>query len=592
MSDSDNRNLIQRAGDWINGAFDTARGAGEDIWETISGLPTSIGDLVSSIFTQAIAIAGVVWDVFTERISDIVEGFFKGIGNLLTKDIPNLSLLWVDRGVERGHINVDDGEQLKETIRSYGLLSPIVSVFFMGWTGLQFFKLTLTATTGDLRKNRWSEYTPESLTPETLAVLFHRFPDRIGEIVEKLSENGLNESDRGLLFRAAERVSDIDEIRILQWRGLISADNALKDIMRLGFPRDRAEIIQKAFEFIPGPQDLFTLVSKEAFEDELARSKGLDSEFPTDQQEFLTKQGISLEWQQRYWRAHWSAPSIQQGYEMLWRNKIEPTDLDDLFKILEMPDFWRKALTEISFRPYTRVDLRRLRAAGLIETKDVMRNYLDQGYDEEKAGKLTEFAELQAVEGEKNLTRAQILRGYRDGDLIENEAIELLRRLRYSDATIAFMLRTSDSEEARDLRDDEIDHIGQQYRKNLITEDQARTSLGALQVPTRQRDKLIVKWTPKRSVDQFGLSKRDYDNLFQRKLIDEPNYRFALRQLGYVEQATRLHQALTDRLLDKGTIMSLFAEKIIKGGEFREEMGKLGYSEINVERLLDLAKKA
>ncbi|GAH79863.1 unnamed protein product, partial [marine sediment metagenome] len=72
------------------------------------------------------------------------------------------------------------------------------------------------------------------------------------------------------------------------------------------------------------------------------------------------KKGLSKEWSERYWAAHWNLPSPQQGFEMLHRGVINVSELNMLLRALDVMPFWRDKLTAIAFRRLTRVDIRRM----------------------------------------------------------------------------------------------------------------------------------------------------------------------------------------------------------------------------------------
>ncbi|GAG82311.1 unnamed protein product [marine sediment metagenome] len=84
---------------------------------------------------------------------------------------------------------------------------------------------------------------------------------------------------------------------------------------------------------------------------------GYADEFPEDQVKWLKMQGLSKEWALKFWYAHWDTPSIQHGFEMFHRQHpddptkkiIDRKELDDLFRTIEIPPFWREKLTQVCF---------------------------------------------------------------------------------------------------------------------------------------------------------------------------------------------------------------------------------------------------
>ena len=74
--------------------------------------------------------------------------------------------------------------------------------------------------------------------------------------------------------------------------------------------------------------------------------------------------------------------------------------------------WWRDKLEAISYNPLTRVDVRRVYKMGIIDREQVLRTYLDFGYNDEKAEWLTRFTEMQNTEADRDLTKAEILSAF------------------------------------------------------------------------------------------------------------------------------------------------------------------------------------
>ncbi|GAH07016.1 unnamed protein product, partial [marine sediment metagenome] len=73
-------------------------------------------------------------------------------------------------------------------------------------------------------------------------------------------------------------------------------------------------------------------------------------DYPKPLETWAAKKGLSKEWSQRYWAAHWSLPSASQGFEMLHRGIINQSDLNMLLRALDVMPFWREKLTGIAYR--------------------------------------------------------------------------------------------------------------------------------------------------------------------------------------------------------------------------------------------------
>ena len=184
----------------------------------------------------------------------------------------------------------------------------------------------------------------------------------------------------------------------LRHRGLITDATAQFYLQQLGYEQSHIDEIIALSEVIPNVGDLITFQVREAFNDIAAAKYGYDGGDTTQVTQWAAKQGLSADWVKRYWRSHWQLPGISQGYDMLHRlrpgqstNPFVKADMQELLQVADYTPFWQNRLIEISYDPYTRVDVRRLHKLKILTDDDVYQNYLDQGYDEEHAKALTKY---------------------------------------------------------------------------------------------------------------------------------------------------------------------------------------------------------
>ena len=142
---------------------------------------------------------------------------------------------------------------------------------------------------------------------------------------------------------------------------------------------------------IPPVADIITMAVREAFTPDIAARFGQYQDLPSEFVEWVGKKGLSKEWAERYWAAHWSLPSPQQGFEMLHRGVIGEDDVNMLMRALDIMPYWRDKLIQIAYRPLSRVDVRRMYALGVIDTSGIRKAYRDIGYNEYNADLMTKF---------------------------------------------------------------------------------------------------------------------------------------------------------------------------------------------------------
>ena len=380
--------------------------------------------------------------------------------------------------------------------------------------------------------------------PSEFSVLNAAFiaPEKTGEVREVLDKMGIPEKYVDLMFIAAYRLYDEETIKTLSLRGILSPDETRIRMREHGYTDKRIDELVQAWQVIPGPQDLLWMVSKEAFEEDTARDLGLDAEFPEDQVKWLKAHGVSEFWAKKYWRAHWIPPQVGHGFDMLHRGVIDKDGLDLLFKTQEVPPIWRDRLTQIAYNPYTRVDVRRMHAVGVVNDAELLRAYMDLGYNEEKAEKMALFTIAYNSRSGKNLTKAQILSGYRKRLIGLPDAKALLIDIGYSEPITDYMIAVEDFKDAEELQDEVLRNVKLRYEENLIEKNDAIIELNKLNLPADQINILIERWELTRYKDRKIPSRRDFENFVLNGVMSFDEYRIEMRKLGYNSYYTTLYE--------------------------------------------------
>lgn len=369
-------------------------------------------------------------------------------------------------------------------------------------------------------------------------------PEKTEIIRDALKKEGYKDEYIDLLFISMYRLYDEDMCRTLFQRGVLTKDQTFSRMRELGFTDTRTKEVMQSWPVIPGPMDLLHMVAKEAFEPELIAKMGLADEFPEDQVHWLEKQGVSRDWALKYWYAHWDQPSIGHGFDMLHRGVIGLDELDMLFRTVEIPPYWRDKLTAIAHNPYTRVDVRRMHDMGVLNDDELLKSYMDLGYDTEKAGKMAEFTLRYNAEHERTLSLGQVIDAYMEHILPKKEALSELELMGYSESRAEFLLISAEYEEIRGYQKAAVGNIGDRYQNNLITKDQALSKLSALNIDGRRIEILIDKWALNIFEDKKVPSKTDLDKFLRNKIINLDRYRSEMYKLGYNKEYIGWYEGL------------------------------------------------
>jgi len=329
-----------------------------------------------------------------------------------------------------------------------------------------------------------------------------------------------------------------------QWhRGLINemhVDVALKALNR---PADFIKATKEASFLIPPVGDLITMAVREVFSPEIAARFGQFEDFPKEFAEWARKQGLSEEWSQRYWAAHWALPSPNQGFEMLHRGVINEQELELLLRALDVMPFWRNGLTQIAYSPFTRVDIRRMHAMGLLTEEEVFVAHKEIGYDADKARKLTAFTialnKPAAADDEaelKELSRAQILSFFGDGLMNRERAMGLLDAMGYTPEAAGLMLSEVELSQERAERKAEIQLTLDLAKAGVLTIAQAEDRLNRLGLETIEVGRALSELIRESQRRTKLPTRAEAEQFFRQKLITEAAYRDILETLGYAEK--------------------------------------------------------
>lgn len=478
-----------------------------------------------------------VWSGFIGVFPSLWGNLIKVIKKLVIDDPYKDWENWLEEIMQLGLVDENDIKQFKNMLpghpelRWLGQAMTTLSIL-SNWVGL-----TTESASGTMRKTMFSKYSPN--TPDPLTILNCAFvaPEKIKDVEKVLRESGLSKEDIDLLYLSNYRMYSEGMIRDLFLRKIISQDEVFVQMRKLGYTDSRTTNIMKTWYVIPPPGDLFTLVAHEAFEPAAIQKLGLMEEFPESQVESLEAQGVTREWAEKYWVAHWMQPSIGQGYEMFHRGEIDENILNELFKTVEIPPFWREKLTNIAYNPITRVDVRRMYEMGVLTEDDVYRSYLDLGYKPTNAEKMTIWTMLEAQVTQKDLTKSEILNAYEDKNMKKKDAIESLKKIGYDENEASFLIAQIDLIEAKKLLQEDIDYLRDNYINYYNDRKTTVLALNRLGITAEQLGRYMREWDYKRKSSFKRLTKNDLNTLFLEDIINEETLANQLSSLGYEEMA-------------------------------------------------------
>lgn len=333
----------------------------------------------------------------------------------------------------------------------------------------------------------------------------------------------------------AQRVG-VGDLSTLLLRGEMGDGEFSTELGKRGYRPDEITKIKALQQIIPNIGDIIRMAVREAFTPEVVSRFQLHAELPGEMVEWAAKQGLSREWAEAFWAAHWELPSLTMGFEMFHRGEITEDELSLLIRTHDVSPFWRDRLTAIAYTPYTRVDVRRMYDVGILGPDDVYRSYKDIGYDHEKATNMTAFTIALSNSAERDLTKAEVLNGFKIGYFKQEEAAAQLLALGYDERETDYYI----SKVLYDLWQDEIKeqvkYLQQQYVRQLIPQNEVYSELGRLNLPADQINRYLRTWDIEREAKTRLLTSAKLEQLRKAEIINDGQYVEEMSGLGYKEQ--------------------------------------------------------
>jgi len=260
--------------------------------------------------------------------------------------------------------------------------------------------------------------------------------------------------------------------------------------------------------------------------------------------------------------------------------------------------YWRDALTQISYNPLTRVDVRRMYGIGTLNEDEVFESYLDGGYSPENAERMTEFTKLYESDETTGLTRSSVMKAYKI-NLITRERMELFfQSFGYTEEVIAFWLDTADYEKTLDeieaLKDEQI----KLYNMGSVDIKEVQIALLSEDLPTEYIDQIVTGIQQNESAKLKLPSRADLENWLKVNIITDVDYTKSMRKLGYrnadillyLEEITLEIDTSVRKYLGIKVYTGWFISGIIDRETFIQITTGMGYSTEDIDRLLLVAE--
>lgn len=415
-----------------------------------------------------------------------------------------------------------------------------------------------------------------------------RWRKKISEVeyLGLMAANGFNEKHAKNMYWATERVMDISAAVVTKRRDYID-ESTYKEIMRKNHvPDNQIETYESAMRYFPAPADVILWAAREVFEPEIREKLRLDEKLPSEFMKYARKAGMTDEMAKNYWAQHWNFPGWEVIKEMRHREIISDDDVDIYFHEADIVPFWRAALSEQMYRVYTRVDVRRMYRAGTLDREGVMRSYLDIGYDEEHAERMTDFTIKWVTEEPKTIAEGKIRQAYLDEKIPRQEASTMVISLGYDEESAEFIIALWDDDKAEEDLKESIDALSNQFLYLELSETEFSDKLDALNLPQTTRERIFKRTIKSKSRLMRMPTRADLTRWANSKIISPTQYEEEMGQIGYPHSMisrykSEMENAGSDefRLPTRSDLTRWLKADLINESKWHDFMRALGYAE-------------
>lgn len=371
------------------------------------------------------------------------------------------------------------------------------------------------------------------LSPPELAGLAARGLIGEPEARELAGRQGLEGDDFGRLVEARRDVPALGELLELLRRGELDEGGARAALEHRGLRPEFVDGLLELRRQLPGIQDLIRFAVRDVFTPATRQAFGLDEGYPEELSEQARRRGLDVEDARAYWAAHWELPSPTQAFVMFHRGLIDRQELERYMVAADFMPFWREGMLGISYNVPGRIDLRRMYQRGVIKRPEVLKGYLDLGYSPKDAERLTEFATLEQLDEERQLTKAEVIALYKARAIPREETVELLDGLGYDEEQSALVIRLADYQRDNAFRTAAVAVVRGRYVAREIDEREVTERLDRIGVPAEERERLLDLWAFQREESPRRLTEAQARAAWRAGVLDEQGYRQQLERMGY-----------------------------------------------------------
>jgi hypothetical protein len=455
--------------------------------------------------------------------------------------------------------------------------------------------------------SRATSYTSNELYPnnipdvQALIIMTIKGIYKYDRYVRYMKMYGFDEDAAANMYRANQVVLNPYEYITLYRRGYITHEQLLIYTKEGGLTESNVTHMLQLTQFFPTAGDLIRFAVRDVYNAERRRLFHLDDDISEKYITEATRTGLDREQATNYWAAHWELPSVLQGYEMLHRGVINESELESLMIASDIMPFWRDKLKQISYNPITRVDVRRMWAFGVITNFDeLVTHYKDIGYNDKDAKSLADFTKAVESNEEKGLTRAAMIKAYKEGIITIEQLTEYFVKMGYGEDVVAFWVASAEYERTVDITKKWKDDIINRYLLGDYDVADVKKDLADLNLPQNYIDMVLDDLKHQTSAKLKLPSKDDLLNWFSTDIIDEQYFNNKMLLLGYKQEDIINYLTFyyldnpvkTRRYLKPEQYVAWYKKEMLDLTTLENTLFQMGYNDFDVFNMLEDIKES
>ena len=569
-----------------------------DVW-------LELGKAVGALFKPLFEIPKALWKALGDAAGDMMEGFVKATKGLADTVEPIITPLLTDAIEEATELLMPDSpkkevkevsvkltkalmEALEKTVPKEGESPPSLETLLVAVAGLITTNVGLYVGTAGVtmgldapvltkelgfRESAFdlihSFQMPAMIGPTLQAPVWsgviaplrmrmnQKFPYLVpgtGELVEMRAQDLISDARylEAMSFHAvdgewsmdllarAQRVPGFGELREMLWRQAKDEDDVREALIKTGM---RSDFIDGYIELTTpriGSGDLITMSIREAF---VARpgDEEMVERFVTE----MAKWGYDREACLWHWRSHWRLPSLGEVFRMHHREIEMPYTVETFLKWADYSPEWRGPLEKLSWNLPGRIDARWMVRWGEIDVTDLRDLLVKGGLDPEYADDVAMATARNQWLAEINRLRDNEKRDFVKGYKVEEQLRANLEGLGYPPTWVEFHVRDAVADRERELKDAEVDALGDAWLKDMITDEDLEASLATVIVEPEALDAELDRLY----IQKFKKPKPPQKTEAEKALTELNKYRVSYAVLAYRQYAVEKPE-LTDMLVE------------------------------------------